>query len=224
MFSVLFEVQPKNGRWEAYLNYAKLLRPELECIDGFVDNVRYRSLTRDGWILSLSNWRDEKSLVRWRTQAVHHGVQQKGREDVFIDYHLRVGEITEDTRIPQGYVLTNQRSDETVVGAGRTVVVVDTTLSAECINTSSPAAIAQSLGLQVDASGLVDWDVFDAVLAPGNAVLFMLWKNGSAASAFKDAVVVPRYERYRQIRIIRDYTMRDRREAPQYYPDVDPDA
>ena len=41
-----------------------MLRPEIERIDGFIDNIRYRSLTREGWILSLSGWRDEKALVR----------------------------------------------------------------------------------------------------------------------------------------------------------------
>jgi quinol monooxygenase YgiN len=69
MFCVLFEVHPKSDQRDAYLGFAKMLKPELEKIDGFVDNIRYRSLTREGWILSLSNWRDEKALVRWRTHA-----------------------------------------------------------------------------------------------------------------------------------------------------------
>src|ERR1700726_4481568 len=109
MFSVLFEVHPKDEQWDAYLNYAKLLRPELERIEGFVDNIRYRSLTREGWILSLSTWRDEKALVRWRTQANHHAVQAKGRSDVFGDYHLRVGQLTRDTHLPEGQALREQR-------------------------------------------------------------------------------------------------------------------
>ena len=50
-----------------------------------------------GKILSLSTWRDEKSVVGWRTQAEHHGLQQKGRFEIFEDYHLRVGEITHDS-------------------------------------------------------------------------------------------------------------------------------
>ena len=107
MFSVLFEVHPKADQWDAYLGYAKMLRPELEKIDGFLDNIRYRSLTRDGWLLSLSGWRDEKAVVRWRTQAMHHGVQQKGRSEVFHDYHLRVGEVTHDSNPPAGHVLTS---------------------------------------------------------------------------------------------------------------------
>src|SRR4051812_33238216 len=60
MFAVLFEVHPKPERWDDYLRLAKLMRPELERIDGFIENVRYRSLTREGWVLSLSVWRDEK--------------------------------------------------------------------------------------------------------------------------------------------------------------------
>ena len=75
-----------------------MLRPELEQVDGFVDNIRYKSLTREGWILSLSGWRDEKSVVRWRTAMRHHVVQEKGRSDILLDYHLRVGQITQIPR------------------------------------------------------------------------------------------------------------------------------
>src|ERR1041385_4117722 len=125
MFSVLFEVHPKADQWDSYLGHARMLKPELEQIDGFVDNVRYRSLTRDGWILSLSTWRDEKALVRWRTRANHHDVQEKGRTEILLDYHLRVGQLTQDTRLPEGYALREQRLDETETGEGTTVTLID---------------------------------------------------------------------------------------------------
>jgi heme-degrading monooxygenase HmoA len=64
---------------------------------GFVDNIRYRSLMRDGWILSHSGWRDEKAVVRWRTRMRHHEVQEKGRSEILSDYHLRVGQVFHDT-------------------------------------------------------------------------------------------------------------------------------
>jgi heme-degrading monooxygenase HmoA len=89
MFSVIFEALPNKGKFDDYLHYAKILRPELEQIEGFVDNIRYKSLTREGWILSHSNWQDEKSLVRWRTHMLHHEVEQKGRDEILADYHLR---------------------------------------------------------------------------------------------------------------------------------------
>jgi hypothetical protein len=59
MFSVIFEAHPRPDQWDAYLGHARMFRPEFEQIEGFVDNIRYRSLTREGWILSLSGWRDE---------------------------------------------------------------------------------------------------------------------------------------------------------------------
>jgi len=61
---------------------------ELEVVEGFVDNIRYVLLTREGWISSLSNWKDEKSVVCWRTKMRHHEVQERGRGEVLSDYHL----------------------------------------------------------------------------------------------------------------------------------------
>ena len=85
-----------------------------------MDNVRYRSLTREGWLLSLSSWRDEKAVVRWRTHAQHHRIQERGRSEVFSDYHLRVGQVTADTRLPSGCSLVEQRQDETEIGEATT--------------------------------------------------------------------------------------------------------
>ena len=76
MFSVIFEVLPAEGKKDEYLALAKHLKPILESIDGFVDNERFESQLRPGWVLSHSTWRDEKSVVRWRTESEHHGVQE----------------------------------------------------------------------------------------------------------------------------------------------------
>ncbi|HBK09583.1 MAG TPA: antibiotic biosynthesis monooxygenase, partial [Acetobacteraceae bacterium] len=100
MFSVIFEFLPQEGRKEEYLDLAGRLRPKLEKIDGFVDNERFESRRRPGWMLSHSSWRDEKSVVRWRTQGEHHAAQGKGRFEIFGDYHLRVGEVIADTAPP----------------------------------------------------------------------------------------------------------------------------
>src|SRR6478609_11287640 len=123
MFAVIFEVQPKSDRWDQYLDLAKRLRPELERIAGFIDNERFKSRRTEGRLLSLSTWRDEKAVVRWRTQADHHGVQQKGRAEIFDDYRLRVGEVTEDSDPPRGLGIEQQRFDETAVGDTKTVTI-----------------------------------------------------------------------------------------------------
>jgi heme-degrading monooxygenase HmoA len=219
MFSVIFEVHPKSDQWDTYLGYAKLLRPELERVEGFVDNFRYRSLTREGWLVSLSGWRDEKALVRWRTKAGHHDVQEKGRAQILQDYHLRVGQLTRDTRLPDGQALQEQRLDETETGTP-VVTLIDAKRPADWVATSSPEDVARWLGLAPDAPGLVGWDVFDAVLTPGDIILLMSWRDQDAAEAFEAGAALPDGARLRRVRIVRDYGMFDRREAPQYYPDV----
>jgi heme-degrading monooxygenase HmoA len=220
MFSVIFEVHPKPDQWDAYLGYAKMLRPELEQIEGFIDNIRYRSLTREGWILSLSGWRDEKALVRWRVTANHHEVQAKGRSDVLLDYHLRVGQLTRDTGLPDGQALREQRLDETETGAATTVTLIDAERPADWVEKAGPKAVAEWLGLSADAPGLVAWDAFDAVLAPGQVILLLSWRVLAAAEAFETTANPPDTARLRRVRIVRDYGMFDRREAPQYYPEI----
>jgi heme-degrading monooxygenase HmoA len=219
MFAVIFEVHPRADQWDAYLSYAKMLRPELEQIDGFVDNIRYRSLTREGWILSLSNWRDEKAVVRWRTRVSHHEIQEKGRNEVLLDYHLRVGQLTQDTRLPAGYVLEEQRLDETETGEGTTVSLIDARQPPEWVKQTSPDDVAKWLGLAPTASGLVAWDVFEAVLTPGDVILLISWRNHEAAETYETKTKLTNDARLRRVRVVRDYGMFDRREAPQYYPD-----
>ena len=220
MFAVIFEVHPKADQWDAYLGYAKMLRPELEQIDGFVDNIRYRSLTREGWILSLSNWRDEKAVVRWRTKVSHHEIQQKGRTEILLDYHLRVGQLTHDTRLPDGYALQEQRLDETEVGEGTTISLIDARQPPKWVKQTSPNEVAKWLGLAPDAADLVAWDIFDAVLTPGNIILLLSWRNHAAAESYETKAKLPNDARLRRVRVVRDYGMFDRREAPQYYPDA----
>src|SRR6202000_2123264 len=155
MFSVIFEVLPNKENWDDYLDNAKMLRPELEKIEGFVDNIRYKSLTREGWILSLSNWADEKALVRWRTQEHHHAVQEKGRFQILADYHLRVGQLTQDTHVPAGYSLIEHRLDETQTGEGTTVTLIDGPRPPSFPEDAPAQALAEHLGLDPKASGLL---------------------------------------------------------------------
>ena len=76
------------------------------------------------------------------------------------------------------------------------------------------------MGLDPRAEGLLDWDVFEAVLTPGDLILLMAWRDHQASVRFGDELTVPDGARLRHVRVIRDYGMFDRREAPQYYPDA----
>jgi len=217
MFSVIFEVHPRTEQWDNYLGNAKMLRPELEQVDGFVDNVRYKSLMRQGWIL----WRDEKAVVRWRTAQRHHMVQEKGRSEILLDYHLRVGQITHDTEVPAGQTLAEQRLDETEIGEGTTITFIDAKWPDVSCETTDAPGISSYLGLHPKAAGLVGWDVFDAVLSPGDVILMIVWKSKEDAHTFAKTAMLPPGGRLRHVRVVRDYGMFDRREAPQYYAAVE---
>jgi heme-degrading monooxygenase HmoA len=96
MIAIVFEVQPAPGKRGAYLDWAAELKPELEKIEGFVSVERFESLTTPGKLLSLSLWRDEAAVARWRTHAGHREAQAAGRGGLFADYRLRVVGVIRD--------------------------------------------------------------------------------------------------------------------------------
>ena len=96
MIAVIFEVTPAPGRMQEYLDLAAALKPELEKIDGFISIERFASLVNEGKIVSLSFWRDEEAVQRWRTLERHRLAQARGRAGVFADYRLRVGSVVRD--------------------------------------------------------------------------------------------------------------------------------
>jgi heme-degrading monooxygenase HmoA len=102
MIAVVFEVWPASGRKEDYLAIAATLRPELEKIDGFISVERFQSLTDPGKLLSLSFWRDEEAIQRWRNEMHHRQSQATGRAGVFADYRLRIASVIRD------YDMTNR--------------------------------------------------------------------------------------------------------------------
>ena len=96
MMAVIFEVQPAPGQRGAYLDAAAALRPLLERIDGFVSIERFESLGTPGKLLSLSFWRDEDAVARWRQAEDHRATQQAGRARIFDGYRLRVAAVVRD--------------------------------------------------------------------------------------------------------------------------------
>ena len=96
MIAVIFEVEPRRGKKDAYLEIAARLRPQLEKMDGFISVERFESLTQPGKILSLSLWRDEAAVRNWRNLEEHRRAQEAGRKSIFAGYRLRVAEVLRD--------------------------------------------------------------------------------------------------------------------------------
>jgi heme-degrading monooxygenase HmoA len=96
MVVVIFEVEPLPGKAGQYFDFAATLRPELEKIDGFISVERFESVSNKGKYVSLSFWRDEAAIQRWRAHVGHQQAQQRGRRDIFKDYRIRVAAVVRD--------------------------------------------------------------------------------------------------------------------------------
>ena len=96
VIAVIFEVVPHDGRRQDYLDIAAGPRPLLHSIDGFISVERFESLSAPGKILSLSFFRDEAAVARWRGLEQHRTAQRAGRERIFSDYRLRVAAVLRD--------------------------------------------------------------------------------------------------------------------------------
>lgn len=200
MFVVVFEVHPKVEQIDEYLGLGKLLRPELEQIDGFIDNERFQSIQTSGRILSLSTWQDEKSLIRWRTHAVHHGVQDRGRSLVFTDYRLQVTEVIQDNQLPEGQTLQQHRFDETQSAIAKALTICE----------------AQGNVFKAVIDNCLKSEIFESLYHQGKFLELLSWSSTAAAASY----VSQGSARLRCVRVIRHYGMFDRVEAPQYYPEA----
>jgi hypothetical protein len=68
---------------------------------------------------------------------------------------------------------------------------------------------------------LVAQETFESITTPGKLLLLLSWQNADAADAFHPAAPDgAKSVRHRRVRVIRDYGMFERREAPQFYPEV----
>ena len=96
MIAVIFEAEPAEGESDAYLELGAAMSRALGGIDGFLSVERFQSLTTPGKLLSLSFFRDEAAVERWRTMAAHRAAQERGRGRIFADYRLRVAAVLRD--------------------------------------------------------------------------------------------------------------------------------
>lgn len=96
MIAVIFQVEPREGRAQEYLELAAALRGELEWIDGFISVERFESVYNPGKFVSISFWRDEAAILRWREHLGHQQAQGLGRGELFAGYRISVAQIVRD--------------------------------------------------------------------------------------------------------------------------------
>ena len=96
MIAVIFEFTPKDGRFADYKALAEGLADDVRNSDGFISIERFESIYEPGKVLSLSFWRDEEAVRKWRNLQKHREAQRKGRGEIFGSYRLRVAQVLRD--------------------------------------------------------------------------------------------------------------------------------
>ena len=87
---VLFEVTLREGCLDDYLERAAMLKGLISDEDGLLRAERFSSLAVEGKYLSLSVWRDEGCVERWRNRIEHRMCQRHGMDCDFEDYRITV--------------------------------------------------------------------------------------------------------------------------------------
>ncbi|HJW54864.1 MAG TPA: antibiotic biosynthesis monooxygenase [Burkholderiaceae bacterium] len=211
MYNVIFQVQSSLSGHQTYLDTAKILRPQLDAIHGFISVERFRSLEREPWILSLSKWADEASLVKWRTMPAHCDAQKLGRNGVFDDYRLRVAQVVLHARPGQAEWIPERRTPYRIAqGPARFASVLE-------------IGGADRSVLQSDRHA-VDSEWYESLATPGKFVWVIGWQDETAARrwhvatrAMLDTMPDAAFE-LSLVEVERDYGLYPRDEAPQFFP------
>ncbi len=204
MLALFFEVCPRPGMMQRYLDIAAAMRPLLDQSGGcqFID--RFESLDREGWLLSYQIWRDEAAMTAWRVHGGHHQAQTAGRHEVFADYRLRVAQVVRE-EAPGKPAWQPQRLNtwnDPAVKPPRYMVVADSSA-------------------RIDTLGAAPVERYASLYRPGKFA--QVATVGSVAHAL-DMTEVCReggpIDTFRICEVERDYGMFERSEAPQYYAAV----
>ncbi len=232
MFAVIFEVNPKPERYDEYLDLATMLRPELDTIDGFLSIERFASQSRPGWVLSLSFWHDEAAVVRWRTHALHHEVQEKGRFEVFRDYRLRVAQVVTDDSPGAAQRRPDRRSAYNDIRAHPPTFVAVLEVAPAKGERGAHSDLAANAGADTEPmEGSLGIERFDSIYVEGKYAYLASWRDEATAMAWRDRMMEPLASgavaagpmagfQLRVTEVERDYGMFVRAEAPQYYAPV----
>jgi len=203
MIALFFEVTPKPGEETRYLDIAGALRPELEASGGVLFLDRYKSHSRPRTLLSHQIWADEASLARWRANRRHYATQTAGRDRVFEDYRLRVGPVIAEGGEGGGVIPQTEGIpyNDPLLQAERFVVVV------------------RSHTRPVPATG--DSEIFESVYRPNEfAAVGTVPDRQTGYEALRRVASDGHVSAAQLCLVSRDYGLLERREAPQYFPDV----
>ncbi len=183
--ALFFEMRPRPGHMAQYFEHAARLKPRLAGHPGLVFLDRYRPQDDPGAILSHQLWADAAAIDGWRADPEHRRSQAAGRALHFAGYRIRVGR--QILHLPEG---------------------------------AGPWSGAEPPGRFVAAAygsapvPLPGGRAHESVTLPGRHVTLAAFALARAAAGAAAQAQAAGAEEVRLFRILRDYTMHDRAEAP----------
>ena len=206
MLSAIFEARPSAGRWNAYLDKVRLLRPELDQVPGFTGISLYRSLARDGWMLSLAGFEDEQAMLRWRRLSERNEGSANDGGALLAERRLRAGPVAFDTGADEGGRIAGRDFEELGASGKSAVTLIDGLQWPDWVRSRNPEEIALYLGFDPYSYGdCISWDVLDSIFSPGAIILIASWKGLAPALDFARSAMVPDDARTRVVGGVREY-------------------
>ena len=192
MYALFFEVRPKPGHMPHYFAHVERLRPALARHEGLLFLDRYRSLSDDALLLSHQHWRDEAAILGWRRDSLHLQSQHAGRYEHFADYRIRVASLV--CQWVAGQFTDAAQNNCDAPDAGRFVI----------------AGYSQSTEVHAPS-----YAGFESVNQAGRFISLQEFPSCTLArKSVHDGSKLPGMQSVRAFRVVRDYGMFVRQEAP----------
>lgn len=204
MFTVLFEARPEPGCYSAFRDHVTALQRAVGGDDEPIEYGEYRSVTREGWLLSLFTWSGGTTSAS-RSAAVRRSVRRSDLS-LLLDWRSRSGEVVLDTEPSAGAAEAPQASRDGGVGDGDgTVTVLSGVVGQPYPAADDPQRRAEGLGLDTGAEGLITWDLFESPHRPGTVIALLTWRSQRAARDFEHQHELPAGVRLQRVRVVGDH-------------------
>ena len=96
MVIVVFQFSTKPNMSDEYFKEVDLLNKELKNEKGFISAERYKSNNNKDSYVSISTWKDKKSVEKWHQNKKHQLSQNKGKAEIFKSFRIRLAEVYKD--------------------------------------------------------------------------------------------------------------------------------
>ena len=201
MYYSIFEGRPYEDKLKVAEQYYVSLVPRVKQISDFVEDSFFGSPHNPRSAVNIAEWKHEAALNEWRNESNHLRLQAKASNVVYESYRLRLGPAVDasDSVSEDGvrqYAILYYRDN------------VDGTPEDDVTSLLEPESVS------IVKEGMLDSSVFQ-----GPRILWVSgWRSAAAASKFEKAIPRIEGDSLSRVRVERDYTKSDRKDAPSENP------